>query len=61
MKTELIKRLTLWALTRMPWRLLKVVVIEALNHLPPIRRELVIREIVARNRLGHVQGNPRRA
>lgn len=60
MKLKLIERLSTWLLARLPWRLLKAVMIEALNHLPPIRRELVVKAIVASNKMGHVQGNPRR-
>ena len=61
MKTKLIKLLSAWLLARLPWRLLKAVVIEALNTLPPIRRDLVIRGIVAAHKMGHVHKNPRRA
>lgn len=62
MKLKLIKRLSTWMLTRLPWRLFKAVVIEALNNLPPIRRELVLRAIVAQQTggAGHLHGNPTR-
>ena len=60
MKVKLKKLIVQYLITGLPWRMVKALMIEMLNRLPPIRRELVIREIVARNGLGHAQGNPRR-
>jgi hypothetical protein len=55
------KRLILYLLQDLHWRLVKAVMIEALKRLPPISRDMVIREIVASEGGKHVHRNPRKA